>query len=290
MVLVTVALVTVVAVVLVVALAGFTVGLAVSPAPGSVAGSPAAAPPSPGTSRVSVSTARIVAPSGSITTCVATDPSASTAPPAPKAPPAGATKRAATSDPRSQATPPSAPDAFSRDASTVSSPAQQTHTIGAHARPGARARGDNAPTAANGKTVRDHPGHPRIRDAGAVGPRVNLAAVHRERARHVDPALRARGHQRPGAAERQIAPHLHAAARDVHVGRARLDNSVLPGQRHRQVAVGADGLARVAVKLQVAGFGPGPTGARRARLVVRGARNEKAVRARGIRRPAQQNA
>lgn len=64
---------------------------------------------------------------------------------------------------------------------TASSPAQQTHTIGAHARPGARARGDNAPTAANGKTVRDHAGRPRIRDAGAVGPRVNLAAVHRER-------------------------------------------------------------------------------------------------------------
>lgn len=123
-----------------------------------------------------------------------------------------------------------------------------------------------------------------------VGPRVNLAAVHRERPRHVDPALRARGHQRPGAAERQIAPHLHAATRDVHVGRARLDNSVLPGQRHHQVAVGADGLARVAVKLQVAGIDPGPPGARHARLVIRGARNEQALRARGIRRPAQQNA
>ena len=147
-----------------------------------------------------------------------------------------------------------------------------------------------APTAANGKTVRDHAGRPRIRDAGAIGPRVNLTAFHRERPRHVDPALRARGHQRPGAAERQIAPHLHAATRDVHVGRARLDNSVLPGQRYHQVAVGADGLARVAVKLQMAGIGPDPPGARHARLVVRGARNERAVRARGIRRPAQQNA
>ena len=95
-------------------------------------------------------------------------------------------------------------------------------------------------------TVRDHAGHPRIRDAGAVGPRVNLAAVHRERPRHVDSALRARGHQRPGAAERQIAPHFHAATQDVHVGRARLDNCVLPGQRHHQVVVRADGLARVA--------------------------------------------
>ena len=129
-----------------------------------------------------------------------------------------------------------------------------------------------------------------MRDAGAVSPRVNLAAVHRERPRHVDPALRARGHQRPGAAERQVAPHLHAATRDVHVGRARLDHGVLPGQRHHQVAVGADGLAPVAVELQVVGFGPGPPGARRARLVVRGARNEQALRARGIRSPSQQNA
>ena len=71
----------------------------------------------------------------------------------------------------------------------------------------------------------------------AVGPRVNLAAVHRERPQRVDPALRARGRQRPGAAGRQVAPHLHAAPRDVYVGRARLDNSVLPGQRHHQVAV-----------------------------------------------------
>lgn len=123
-----------------------------------------------------------------------------------------------------------------------------------------------------------------------VGPRVNLAAVHRERPRHVDSTLRARGHQRPGAAEHQIAPHLHAATRDVHVGRVRLDNSVLPGQRHHQVVVGADGLARVAIKLQMVGSGPGPAEARHARLVVRGARNEQAVRARGIRRPAQQNA
>lgn len=102
--------------------------------------------------------------------------------------------------------------------------------------------------------------------------------------------MRTRRRQRAGADKRKVSPHLHAATRDVHVGRARLDNSVLPGQRHHQVVVGADGLARVAVKLQMVGVGPGPPGARRARLVVRGARNEQALRARGIRRPAQQNA
>ena len=71
---------------------------------------------------------------------------------------------------------------------------------------------------------------------------------------------------------------------------ALVSTTALPGQRHHQVAVGADGLARVAVELQVVGIGPGPPGARHARLVVRDARDEQAVRARGIRRPAQQNA
>lgn len=291
--------VAVVVVTVLVAAAGFCVGFVEGSAAGSpVAGSvPGADGTSPGTSGPAVSPAGAVASTGSIVTCAATDPSASTTPPAPKAPPAGATKRADASDPPRQATPPSAPDASSQDAWTVSCPPATPpaaplgrHTPKAHALPGARTRGDNAPSAANGKTVRDHAGHPRIRDAVAVGPRLNLAAVHRERPRHVDPALRARGHQRPGTVERQIAPHLHAATRDVHVGRARLDNSVLPGQRHHQVAVGADGLARVAVKLQMVGIGPSPSGARHARLVVRGARDEQALRARGIRRPAQQNA
>ena len=62
-----------------------------------------------------------------------------------------------------------------------------------------------------------------------------------------------------------------------------------PG-RHHQVAVGADGLARVTVKLQMVGIGPSPSGTRCARLVVRRARNDEALRTRGIRRPAQQNA
>ena len=51
--------------------------------------------------------------------------------------------------------------------------------------------------------------------------------------------------------------------------------------RARGSAIGTDGLARVAVKLQVVGIGPGPAGARNARLAVR--------RARCIRRPAEQN-
>ena len=106
----------------------------------------------------------------------------------------------------------------------------------------------------------------------------------------MDRALRARCRQGPGAAKRQVAPHLHAALRDVRIGRMRLRHGVLPGKCQHQVAVSADGLSRVAVKLQVAGIGPGPAGARHARLVVRRARDDEALRARGIRRPAQQNA
>lgn len=115
-----------------------------------------------------------------------------------------------------------------------------------------------------------------------------LAATTRPR--DVDPALRARRRQGPGAAKRQVTPHLHAAQRDVRIGRMRLRHGVLPGKRQHQVALGADGLARVAVKLQVVGIGPGPAGARHARLVVRRTRDDEALRARGIRRPAQQNA
>ena len=106
----------------------------------------------------------------------------------------------------------------------------------------------------------------------------------------MDPALRAHRRQGPGAAKRQVAPHLHAAQRDVRIERMRLRHGVLPGKRQHQVAVGADGLARVAVKLQVVGIGLGPTGARQAGRVGRRARDDEALRARGIRRPAQQNA
>lgn len=102
-----------------------------------------------------------------------------------------------------------------------------------------------------------------------------------------DRALQARCRQGPAAAKRQAAPHLHAALRDVRIGRMRLRHRVAPGKRHDQVAVGADSVARVAVKLQIVGIGPGPTGARHARLAVRRARDEQALRARGMRRPAQ---
>lgn len=67
----------------------------------------------------------------------------------------------------------------------------------------------------------------------------------------MDPALRPLGHKRPGAEKRQTAPHFHAAQRDVRIGRMRLPHGVLPGKRQQQVALGADGDARVAVKLQV---------------------------------------
>lgn len=106
----------------------------------------------------------------------------------------------------------------------------------------------------------------------------------------MDPALRARRRKGPGAAKRQVAPHLHAALRDVRIGSMRLDHRVAPGKRRDQVAVGADGLSRVAVELQMAGIGLGPAGARHARLAVRRARDEQALRARGIGRPAQQDA
>lgn len=95
----------------------------------------------------------------------------------------------------------------------------------------------------------------------------------------MDPALRARGRQGAGAAKRQVAPHLNAAQRDVRIGRMRLRHGVLPGNRQHQVAFGTDGFARVAVKLQMADIGPGPTGTRRARLAVLRARDEQASQA-----------
>ena len=143
---------------------------------------------------------------------------------------------------------------------------------------------------AHGHVACDHAGDRLVRNIGPVRPGIEGAAVHHERLRNVDPALRARRRQGPGTAKRQVAPHLHAAQRDVRIGRMRLRHGVLPGKRQHQVALGADGLARVAVKLQVVGIGPGPAGARHARLAVRRALDDEALRARGIRRPAQQNA
>ena len=91
----------------------------------------------------------------------------------------------------------------------------------------------------------------------------------------MDPALRARRRQGPGAAKRQVAPHLHAAQRDIRIGRMRLRHGVLPGKRQHQVAFGADGLARVAVKLQVVGFGPDPAEARRTESLAPAAKRGK---------------
>lgn len=121
-VLATAVLVTVV--VLVVVAAGFSEGFAVGPVVGSPAVGLALAEelsvPPPGTSRPSVSPAGGVAASGSITTCGATAPDASTTPLALKVPPAGVTNRADTSDPPMHATPLSAPVASSHEASTES--------------------------------------------------------------------------------------------------------------------------------------------------------------------------
>ena len=68
-----------------------------------------------------------------------------------------------------------------------------------------------------------------------------------------------------------------------------LRNELIPAF-HNHPAVGADGLARVAAELQVVGIGPGSAGARHARPAVRVDRDDQALRARGTRRPAQQNA
>ena len=153
-----------------------------------------------------------------------------------------------------------------------------------------RADTSDPPAAAHGHVACDHAGDRLVRNIGPVRPGVDGASVHHERLRDVDPALRARRRQGPGTAKRQVAPRLHAAQRDVRIGRMRLRHGVLPDKRQHQVAVGADGLARVAVELQVVGIGLGPAGARHARLAVRRASDDEALRARSIRRPAQQNA
>lgn len=171
-----VVLVTVVVVADLVAAAGFSMGIVDGSAAGStVAGSaPGAEGPSPGTSGSPVSPADAVASTDSIVTCAATEPSAFTTPPAPKAPPAGATKRAgckraaqagdtAVGARRIQ---PGRIDGKLAGRATAGSPAQQTHAIGAHARPGARASGDNAPPRRERQDrprSRRPPAHPRCR-------------------------------------------------------------------------------------------------------------------------------
>ena len=68
-----------------------------------------------------------------------------------------------------------------------------------------------------------------------------------------------------------------------------LRNELIPAF-HNHPTVGTDGLARVADELQVVGIGPGSAGARHAWPAVRVVRDDQALRARGTRRPAQQNA
>ena len=79
----------------------------------------------------------------------------------------------------------------------------QIHAVGAHARSGPGARGNDAPAAAHGHVACDHAGDRLVRNIGPVCPRIDGAAVNHERLRHVDPALRARRRQGPGAAKRQ---------------------------------------------------------------------------------------
>lgn len=155
------------------------------------AGSPA---PPPGASLPSVSPAGGVASSGSITTCAATAQPASTTPLAPKAPPAGATKRADVSDPARQPTPPSAPVASSHEASTTSVP-KARHRRGPRlaGTRRKRARGNNAPAAANDKTTSDQAGHDLVLNAGPVGLGIDGAAVYHQCLKRVNPALRSCG-------------------------------------------------------------------------------------------------
>lgn len=90
------------------------------------------------------------------------------------------------------------------------------------------------------------------------------------------------GRRNKGSATRPLALNLPFAIRPLR--------NVLMPAFHNHPAVGADGLARVAAELQVVGIGPGSAGARHARPAVRVDRDDQALRARGTRRPAQQNA
>ena len=141
---------------------------------------------------------------------------------------------------------------------------------------------------ANGCTA--HAGHRGIDHAPAVSPVIDQATVDHQRAQRKDAALRTRRAQRTRAAKRKVAPYLKAARAHVRILGLRLVHNVLAHQRYHQVALRANGLVCVAVKLQMVGIGPGPAGARDTRLVVCLARDGKAIRTRGIRRPAQQNA
>ena len=57
-----------------------------------------------------------------------------------------------------------------------------------------------------------------------------------------------------------------------------------------KVTFGANGLIRITIEFQMTGIGPRPANARNARLAARNVAYKHALRVRGKRRPAQQNA
>ena len=135
-----------------------------------------------------------------------------------------------------------------------------------------------------------HAGYRGIVHALAVCPSFDRTSVDYQRAQCKDAALRTRRAQRARAAKRKVAPHLKTARAHVLILGLRLVQNVLAHQRYRQIAFRANGLARVAIKLQMVSINPGPAGARDTRLVIGLARDGEAIRTRGLRRPAQQNA
>ena len=132
---------------------------------------------------------------------------------------------------------------------------------------------------------------PSVSPAGVVAPSGSIntcAAGRRNKPREHKRSARARG---SAIGTDRIEP------RDIDgksaAGRAIAKTCVLQTHTinaHAHSGAGADGRARVVVKLQMVGIGPDPARARHASLVVRRARDDEALRARGIRRPAQQNA
>lgn len=137
---------------------------------------------------------------------------------------------------------------------------EQAHAIKVQARIGSRARGNNTPASTYGQAACGNASNWLVKNACPVGPGIDRAAVHHKRLGHMDPALRTRRRERAGADKRKVTPHLHAAHGNVRIGHMRLDHGVLPHKCYHQVAVGADGLARIAGKLQMVGFGPSPPG------------------------------
>ena len=132
---------------------------------------------------------------------------------------------------------------------------------------------------------------PSVSPAGVVAPSgsINTCAAGR--------CHKLREHKRSARARDSAIGTDRIKPRDIDgksaAGRAIAKTCVLQTHTinaHAHSGAGADGCAREVVKLQMVGIGPDPARARHARLVVRRARDDEALRARGIRRPAQQNA